>query len=155
MPELDKFDHAILDVLNRSARAPLGEIADQVALSPSAVSRRIANLERSGVIQSYTTILDGDAIGLPMIVFVEVRLKSLGDEEIDRFEQMVARMSHINDCFLMSGNVDYLLRIRARDMAHFEQMHRNELAKLPGVERLTTRFGIRAVKIAGNQAPVS
>jgi DNA-binding Lrp family transcriptional regulator len=155
MAELDSFDHAILEVLNRTARAPLGEIADKVSLSPSAVSRRISSLEKSGVIQSYTTIIDGDAIGLPMIIFVEVRLKSLSDEDIARFEQVVQTMPDITDCFLMSGNVDYLIRMRARDMAHYEQLHRNELARLPGVERLTTRFGMRAVKVAGNQAPTS
>ena len=90
-----------------------------------------------------------------MIIFVEIRLKSLGDEEFEKFEQMIETMPNITDCFLMSGNVDYLLRMRAKDMAHFEQLHRNELAKLPGVERLTTRFGIRAVKVAGNQAAAS
>ena len=152
MENFDKFDRAILAKLNRNARASVNEIADEIALSASAVSRRIQALEKSGVIQSYTTILNGEAIGLAMIIFVEVRLKNLSDKDIDAFENMVAKMSYITDCFLMSGNVDYLLRMRARDMAHFEQIHRNELSRLPGVERLTTRFAMRAVKVAGNQA---
>ncbi|MEO0498540.1 MAG: Lrp/AsnC family transcriptional regulator [Pseudomonadota bacterium] len=149
----DRYDHAILDVLNTSARAPVAAIAERVNLSASAVSRRLTALEKAGIIRAYTTIIDGDAIGLPMIVFVEVRLKSLSSSEFDAFERAVQAMPHITDCFLMSGNVDYLIRMRARDMAHFEQMHRNELAKLPGVERLTTRFGLRTVKVAGNRAP--
>ena len=68
---------------------------------------------------------------------------------------MVSQMPYITDCYLMSGNVDYLLRMRARDMAHFEELHRKELSRLPGVERLTTRFGMRAIKIAGNQTPAN
>ncbi len=151
MTELDQFDRKILTILTTNSRASVNEIAKLTALSPSATSRRIQALENNGVIKAYSAILDGPSIGLPITMFIEVRLKTLGDAEIVAFENAIGSIPNITDCYLMSGNIDYLLNMRVHDMVHYERMHRNQLSRLPNVERITTRFCIREVKSSGMQ----
>ena len=147
--KLDSFDIAILSKLTKNARSSVNEIAEEVALSPSAVSRRLSALERGGAIRSYTALLDGNAIGLPLTVFVDIRLKTMGDDELSKFEAVVTTLPNVIDCHLMSGDVDYMMRVRAKDMAHYEEFFRKHLSTLPGVERITTRFGMRSLNIEG------
>lgn len=143
--QLDSFDLAILRLLGRDARMPVTAMASRVALSPSAVSRRIAALEKAGVIRAYQAVFDEAALGYHLVAFVEVRLERQGQEEMEAFERAMRQLPFVADCHLMSGEADYLIRVYARDMAHFERIHRQDLSRLPHVARLTTSFAMRSV----------
>jgi len=143
--ELDRIDREILRLLQQDGRLANAQLADAVALSPSACLRRLQRLESSGVIEGYAARLDGAAIGRPNTVFIEVTLNSQGSNALDAFERAVAACPAVLECHLMSGDFDYLLRVAVADMADYERLHRQQLAAFPHVARIRTAFAMRAV----------
>jgi len=143
--DLDRIDREILRLLQLDGRLSNAQLAEQVALSPSACLRRMQRLQDSGVIEGYTARLNGAAIGRASTVFIEVTLNSQGSAALDAFERAVAACPQVLECHLMSGDFDYLLRVAVADMADYERLHRQQLAAFPHVARVRTAFAMRAV----------
>lgn len=143
--KLDRIDQKILDVLQNDGRIANAELAEKVGLSPSACLRRLRGLEESGVIDKYVALLNQRKLGRRMDIFVEISLVGQSNELLQNFEEAVARSAEIMECYLMAGEADYWLRLTAADPADFERIHREHLAKLPGVLRMKSSFAIRPI----------
>jgi DNA-binding Lrp family transcriptional regulator len=140
----DAIDHAIIRVLREDARIPNAALAQRVGLSASACLRRLRMLERDGTIRGYTVLLDGPG-SAGLVVMTRIALERQTEDCLNRFEAAVRRCPDIQDCYLMTGDSDYLLKIRVADMAEYERLHRSVLSKLPGVARIQSSFTIRSV----------
>jgi DNA-binding Lrp family transcriptional regulator len=143
---MDRHDQLLLRALQRDSTASLADLASQLGLSTSACHRRVKQLEADGLISGYRAQLDPQALGLKLQAFVEITLTSQSHEAMDRFEAAVATFDDILECHLMSGSFDYLLRVAARDLDQFDAIHRNCLARLPGVSAMRSGFAIRSIK---------
>jgi Lrp/AsnC family leucine-responsive transcriptional regulator len=108
---LDATDRKILAVLQEDGRISLSDLATRVALSPSPCLRRIRRLERTGIIARYVAVLDQAKVGLPVSVFVSIKLESQRVEALERFKKAIAKWPEVLECYLMTGPRDYLLRI--------------------------------------------
>ncbi|WP_103224785.1 Lrp/AsnC family transcriptional regulator [Roseibium marinum] len=142
---LDRLDRKILDVLQSDGRIANADLAEQVGLSASACLRRMRALEEAGIIEKYVALLDQRKLGRRMDIFVEISLTGQSRETLENFERAVARSGEIMECFLMAGDADYILRLTAEDPVDFERIHRDHLARLPGVLRMKSSFAIRPV----------
>jgi DNA-binding Lrp family transcriptional regulator len=143
--DLDRSDRAILSQLQEDARLPNVELARRINLSESACLRRVKLLEGAGVIDRYATLLNQKAVGLPDSVLVEVSLTREQQEDLDAFENAVRRLPEVMECYLMSGEYDYLLRVVVADTADYERIHREHITRLPGVLRVRSSFALRTV----------
>ncbi len=143
--ELDPIDYRILAALQRDGRITNHSLAEKVGLSPSACLRRVQILEREGVIAGYTALLDAARLGRPMTVLVQITLERQTDDNLEAFEAAIARQPEVVECYLMSGMADYLVRVAVRDAEDYERIHRQVLARLPGVARIQSSFAIRTV----------
>lgn len=142
---LDKLDRDLLRLLQADGRLSNAELAQRIGLSPSACFRRLQRLEEQGVIAGYVAVIDGEAIGKPTTVFIEVTLASQMSTALDAFERAVAACDDVLECHLMSGDFDYLLRVAVADMRDYERVHRQRIAAFPHVARIRTAFAMRAV----------
>ncbi|ETI59475.1 AsnC family transcriptional regulator [Sphingobium sp. C100] len=143
---MDRFDIAIIEALQSDSRRSMHDLSDLVGLSPSACHRRVKALEDVGVIAGYVARLDPAALGLDLQAFVDISLTSQSRETMDRFEAAVADFPEILECHLMAGQADYLLRVAAADLKGFDAIHRDCLARLPGVSAIRTSFAIRRIR---------
>jgi Lrp/AsnC family transcriptional regulator, leucine-responsive regulatory protein len=151
--DLDALDRAILGALLDDGRLSQVELAERVPLSPTAIARRIRALEEEGVIQGYQARVNRQALGLGMMVIVHIGLTSQNEDLLEAFEAAVAGAPSIVSCHLMSGEDDYLLTVMARDLADYERIHKEQLARLPGVARLRSSFALR--EVANRALPAS
>ena len=142
----DKSDKIILIQLQQRATMPIAELAEKAGLSASSCHRRVKLLEEAGVITGYAAQLDGRALGFANDFFVEVSLAAQTEEAFEKFEKAVQRVPEILECYLMSGQFDYLLRVAAADATDYERIHRTKLARLPGLQRLQSSLALRAIK---------
>jgi len=142
---LDQIDRKILAALGEESDVTSARLGERVGLSPSAAHRRVKLLEAAGLIAGYRAKLSREARGNPSIVFVSVTLKDQAQETLARFEEAIRRCPDIQEAHLMSGESDYLLKVPVRDEDSFERVHRDTLARLPGVQRLVSQFSIRTV----------
>lgn len=145
MIELDAIDRAILSHLQKDARVPNVVLADRVGLSPSACSRRVDALEKSGVLKGYHARLSSRALGHPIVVIVYITLEGQSVDYLTAFEAAVRECPNVLVCYLMSGTSDYLLRVAARDLADYERIHKEWLSAMPRVARMTSSFALREV----------
>jgi Lrp/AsnC family leucine-responsive transcriptional regulator len=143
--DLDSFDRKILGELQTQGRMTNQELADKIGLSPSPCLRRLRQLEGSGVISGYVALVDPVAVGLTVTAFVRVRLDRQDDKHLATFEQAVAEFPEVMECYLMSGDADYHLRVVVESLSAFESFLRHKLTKSPGVSQVTTSFGLRPV----------
>lgn len=143
---LDSFDDKIISTLQRDSKRPLSEIASYVGLSVSATHRRIQLLDQSDVIQGYMARVSPRSIGLNLHAFVEISLSTQDQSALQKFEQAVCSFEQILECHLTSGSADYIIRIAARDMNDFDDIHRNCLARLPYVAKMQTSFSLREIR---------
>lgn len=143
--KLDKIDTSILVALQDNARMPNIELANRVGLSPSACSRRVEHLETSGTIESYQAVISNKALGQSITAIVHITLDRQSGADYEEFEIAVANCPYIVACFLMSGEHDYVIRVNANDMEHFEYIHKNWLSTLPGILRINSSFAMRTV----------
>ena len=141
---LNLTDRKILNILQTNARISNAELSERINLSPSACLRRMRQLEDSGVIDGYATLLNQIAIGRPTNVFVEVTLHDQSEESLALFEAAVAEYPDIMECYLMSGNADYLLRVVAADTTDFERVHKI-LGSLPKLAHTRSSFVLRTI----------
>tara|TARA_R110002073_G_scaffold12432_1_gene54955 strand:- start:735 stop:1196 length:462 start_codon:yes stop_codon:yes gene_type:complete len=142
---LDGIDRRILRAVQRNGRMSNAELSDDVNLSPSACHRRVRRLEKAGYIRDYVALLDARKLGVPTTVFVEITLQGQADEVLEAFEKSVARIPDVLECHLMAGTADYLLKVVAEDTEDFARIHRQYLARLPGVGQMQSSFALRTV----------
>jgi Lrp/AsnC family transcriptional regulator, leucine-responsive regulatory protein len=143
--DIDATDRRILNALQRQGRMSNSDLSEAVNLSPSACHRRVQRLEADGYIDAYVALLNARKLGRPTTVFVEITLAGQADELLDAFEKAVARVPDILECHLMAGTADYLLKIVAVDTEDFARIHRQWLARLPGVAKMQSSFALRKV----------
>ena len=137
MPEnaLDAIDRKIIDLLQADGRMSNQELSDRIGLSPSPCLRRVRQL----------ALVDPDKVGLSVTAFVRVRLDQQDDRHLQEFETAVAGFPEVMDCYLMTGEADYQLRILVSSLTQFEDFLRRRLTKVNGVANVTTSFALRPV----------
>ncbi len=150
---LDALDKAILTALAEDGRQSQVDLAERVPLSPTAIARRIRTLEDDGVIEGYHAKISRRALGLEIMVVVQIILRTQSQDILDAFEKAVAAAPSVVSCQLMSGEEDYMLTVLARDLNDYERIHRAELLRLPGVARLRSSFVLR--EVSGRALPAS
>ncbi len=143
--KLDKIDTAILIALQENARTSNVDLANRVGLSPSACSRRIEHLEKNGTIEGYQALISNKALGQTITSIVHITLDRQSGADYEAFEKAVSDCPYIVACFLMSGEHDYVIRVNANDMEHFEYIHKHWLSTLPGILRINSSFAMRTV----------
>jgi Lrp/AsnC family leucine-responsive transcriptional regulator len=142
---MDRFDKLILEALQSDGRISNKQLAQQVHLSESACLRRVRALEEDGMIERYVAMLNQKKAGVPGDVLVHIGLHREEQSELAAFEDAVRNIPEVMECYLMTGEFDYLLRVVVKDMADFERIHKDELTRLPGVARVNSSFAIRTV----------
>ena len=156
MPEpvkLDPVDLKILRHIQADGRMSLADLAQKVGLSPSPCLRRVRLMEKAGVIARYVAVLDQRAIGLPVSVFISVKLERQGEENLDRFAKTIQRWPEVLECYLMTGPRDYWLRVVVPDLAAYERFLKTKLTRLDGIASIESSFALEQVKYT-NVLPV-
>ncbi len=143
---MDNLDKKIIFELQKNGRLSNFEIAEKVGLSPSPCLRRIKNLEKNKVISGYTAIVDEELFGFPVTAFVSVRLENQTDGTLKKFEEGISSLVEVVDCWLVTGNRDYLLRVVAENLKTYEKFMREELTKIKGIASIETNFALGSVK---------
>jgi Lrp/AsnC family transcriptional regulator, leucine-responsive regulatory protein len=151
---LDAIDRKILEHLQADGRMSLSDLAAKVGLSSSPCLRRVRNLERAGVISRYVAVLDQRAVGLPVSVFVSIKLEKQRQESLDRFAKVIARWPEVLECYLMTGPRDYWLRVVVPDLAAYERFVKQKLTRLEGIASIESSFALEQVKYT-NVLPVA
>lgn len=142
---LDAIDRNIIRLLRLDGRMSNSDLAAAVGLSPSACLRRVKMLEQQGTIRGYTAIIAGPAEEEGVVAIVRITLERQTEEYLNRFEAAVRKYPEIQECYLMTGDVDYVLRASAHSAADYESIHKNILSRLPGVERIHSSIAMRSV----------
>lgn len=146
IPGLDQFDLALLDRLQGDARITNVALADSVHLSPAPCLRRVRDLEKSGVIRGYVTLLDPVAMGLEVSVFIQVRLEKQIGSALRTFEETIDGYPEVMECHLMTGDSDYLLRVVTPNLDALQRFIVDRLAKIPGVASIRSSISLKQVK---------
>ena len=144
--ELDKLDRRILKVLQQQGRISMTELAEQVGLSTTPCTERVRRLEREGVIEGYSARVNPKALGLPLLVFVEIKLASKSGDIFEAFRREVLKLPQILDCHLVSGDFDYLIKARIPDMSQYLELLGDILLKLPQAEESRSYIVMEEVK---------
>ena len=143
---LDRIDRRIVDALQRDGRLANNELAAQVNLSPSPCLRRVRSLEESGVIKRYVALVDPAKVGLNMLAYVSVKLEKKGQMPAEDFASAVETWSEVTECYSMTGDMDYLLRVQVEDLDHFSRFIMGKLLKQSGVADVKSSFALQRVK---------
>src|SRR5579871_2825663 len=143
---LDRLDRRILDELQGDARISNQELAQRVGLSPAPCWRRLRRLEAAGFIKGYATLLDGPAVGLPILAYALVSLENHHPETVREFDQLVKERPEVLECHSMSGPNDYLLRIVAASMEAYERFMSAHVLQIRAVRSVNTSFVLRTKK---------
>ncbi|MGH1417733.1 MAG: Lrp/AsnC family transcriptional regulator [Hyphomicrobiaceae bacterium] len=144
--ELDSTDIKILKELQNDGRISNADLAKRINLSPSPCLNRVRNLERENVIDRYVAILTPSAIGLPLSVFIRIGLERQIEEALDRFEAKMHEYPNVMECYLMSGESDYLIRVVVKDITELQEFIIQELSKIPGIANIQSSFSLKQVK---------
>ena len=142
---LDAIDRQILENLQNDARMRNVELAEKVGLSPSPCLRRVNNLEETGVIRGYATLVDAETVGLPVSVFVSVTLEKQIEKALEKFEKEIRARPEVMECYLMTGEADYLLRVVTADLSAYERFLIEHLTRIPGVASIKSSFALKQV----------
>ncbi len=146
---LDRTDLRILDALQREGRLTNQELAERVSLSPSPCLRRVRRLEEAGVIRGYAAMLDADRLGLGLLAYVTLKLEQRGKMAMEQFRARVQTWPEVAACYAMTGDMDYLLRVRVRDLAHFSRFMMDQLLAQTGVVDVKSSFALETIKETG------
>ena len=133
MHALDAIDRKILSLLQTDSRMTMQELADKVGLSVSPCHRRVKLLEERGVITRYIATVDQKSLGLHVSVFISIKLARQKEEDLNRFAKAISKWDEVLECYLMTGNRDYLLRVVAADLSSYEAFLKNKLTRLDGI----------------------
>lgn len=146
MPDtLDLYDLRLLSALQTEGRSPNATLAEKVGLSASQISRRLSRLEEDGVIERYAALLRPEAVGLTVMAFSAISLERQA-EQMDAFEDAVTRFPEIQECYSVTGEADFMLRIVARDLKSFADFLSQNLLRVPGVRAVRSSIVLHRIK---------
>ena len=143
---LDSIDLRILDQLQRDGALSNVELARRVHLSPSPCLARVRALEASGVIDRYVAIANATHLGLGLNVFISISLKSQSKASLANFESQIAEHDEVMECYLMTGDSDYLIRVAVADIGALERFILEQLSPIPGLEKIRSSFALKQVR---------
>ena len=143
---LDAIDRRILEILQTEGRLPNAALAEKVGLSPSPCWRRVRALEDAKVIRGYVTVVDPQAIGLSVNVFAMVTLEKQIETALDHFENEIGKRPEVMECYLMTGEFDYLLRIVVPDLTAYERFLMDHLTRIKGISSIKSSFALNQVR---------
>jgi DNA-binding Lrp family transcriptional regulator len=144
--QLDEIDYAILKHLQEHARIANVDLADRVGLSPAPCLRRVQALEQAGVIREYVALLNPSAVAREVTVFVQISLDLQVEGRLEAFEQAIMQRREVLECYLMTGDSDYLIRVVVPDVAAYEHFLKDSLTRIEGVAGIKSSFALRQVK---------
>lgn len=144
--QLDAIDLKILAQLQQDSSITNVELARRVHLSPSPCLMRVKALETGGVIDRYVALADARALGLGLNVFISISLKEQSRESLAEFERRIAEHDEVMECYLMTGDSDYLIRVALADIAALERFILNQLTPIPGIEKIRSSFALKQVR---------
>ena len=144
--KLDAVDLRILHELQADGSLSNVELARRVHLSPSPCLARVKALETAGVISRYVALANAAALGLGLNVFISISLKAQNKEALADFEQRIAEQDEVMECYLMTGDSDYLIRVALADMAALERFILEQLSPIPGIEKIRSSFALKQVR---------
>ena len=144
--KLDNTDLRILAELQNHGALSNVELARRVHLSPSPCLARVKALEHNGVIDRYVALANAAALGLGLNVFISISLKEQSKAALAEFEQRIAEHDEVMECYLMTGDSDYLIRVVVRDMADLEKFILEQLTPIPGIEKIRSSFALKQVR---------
>ena len=151
--QTDAIDRKILALLQQDGRMSLAALSEKVGLSPSPCLRRVRLMEKAGIISRYVAVLNQRAVGLPVSVFISIKLESQREEALTKFGRAIARWPEVLECYLMTGPRDYLLRVVVADLSAYEQFLKTKLTRLDGIASIEASFALEQVKYT-NVLPV-
>jgi len=146
MTELDAIDRKILAILQSDSRVTMQDLADRVGLSVAPCHRRVKLLEERGVISRYIAMVDQKSVGLPVSVFISIKLERQKEEDLNRFARAISKWEEVLECYLMTGNRDYLLRVVTADLPSYEAFLKTKLTRLDGIASIESSFALSQVK---------
>jgi Lrp/AsnC family leucine-responsive transcriptional regulator len=146
---LDDIDRRLLAAVQENGRLTATELAERVGLTVSPCLRRLRLLEEAGVIRGYTALLDQKKVGLPVSVFVSIKLERQSEEAMRAFEEAIRSWPEVLECYLMTGPRDYLLRVVASDLADYERFVKVRLTRITGIANIESSFALGQVKHTG------
>jgi DNA-binding Lrp family transcriptional regulator len=146
--DLDRYDLAILDALQSDGRISNRELADTVGLSPAPCWRRLRALEKQGVISRYTALLDPRLLGLPIVAFAHISMVNHRAGTVSSFIDAITQAPEVLECYMTSGEYDYMLKVVASDMAAYESFLSNVVMQLPSVRTVNTSFALQHKKLS-------
>ncbi|MFV0476157.1 MAG: Lrp/AsnC family transcriptional regulator [Pikeienuella sp.] len=149
---IDQMDRRILRALRDDGRISILDLSERVGLSPTPVARRVRRLEQAGIITGYAALIDEAALGFDVSVFVSVKLDRQVDDALVHFETAIAGFPEVVDCWLMTGNRDYLLRVATEGLREFEQFLVGRLTRVRGVASIESSIPLRRVKSEQSRA---
>jgi Lrp/AsnC family transcriptional regulator, leucine-responsive regulatory protein len=144
--QLDAVDLRILAQLQQDGSLTNVELARRVHLSPSPCLARVKAMEAAGVIRQYVALADPKAVGLGLNVFISISLKEQSRESLAGFERRIAEHAEVMECYLMTGDSDYLIRVAVADIAALERFILNQLTPIPGIEKIRSSFALKQVR---------
>ncbi|MCC2095650.1 MAG: Lrp/AsnC family transcriptional regulator [Hyphomicrobiales bacterium] len=142
---LDAIDRVILKILQKDGRIANVELAEQAGLSPSPCARRVRNLEEAGIISRYAALIDQKAVGLSVNVFVNVTLERQVKDALQNFEAEILKRPEVMECYLMTGEADYFLRVVVADLDAYERFLVEHLTRIPGIANIKSSFALKQI----------
>ena len=149
LPDLDRFDRAILAALSGDGRMPVTELARRIGLSKTPTQARVKRLEEAGVIAGYRAVLNPIRMGLANVAYVEVRLTDTREAALQAFNRAVRAVPEIEECHMMAAGFDYLMKVRTGDIADYRRVLGERISTLPNVASTSTYVAMEAVKETG------
>ncbi|HCR88033.1 MULTISPECIES: Lrp/AsnC family transcriptional regulator [Psychrobacter] len=144
--DIDAIDKQLLRLLQTQARMSITELAEQVNLSATPCARRIKRLEEVGIITGYHTQTDAQKLGYPLAVFIAISMDRHTADRFEHFEEKIQSFDEVVSCSIVTGRTeDYLIKVRVRDMAHYEEFLLHRLNRIEGVAQVHTSFELREV----------
>ncbi|WP_136650256.1 Lrp/AsnC family transcriptional regulator [Paracoccus aeridis] len=143
--KLDTLDRKILAELTQNARLPTAELARKVGLSKTPVALRIRHLEESGLISGYRAILSPLQLGLTHVTYVEISMSDTREAALQQFNTAVRAIPEVEECYMIAGGFDYLVKVRSRDMADFRRIMAEKISGLPHVSNTSSNVAMEAV----------
>jgi Lrp/AsnC family leucine-responsive transcriptional regulator len=146
MKELNKIDRNILRELQQNGRLSYADLARKVGLTTTPCIERVRRMERDGVITGFSALVNPRAVGAALVVFVQIRLSRTSQDNFEQFKAAASELPEVQECYLVSGNFDYLIKARVADMAAYRELLGETLLGLPGVQESTSYVVMETVK---------
>ncbi len=146
LKSLDRVDYQILSILQQNSKVSNVDLAERVHLTPPPCLERVKRLERDGYIRRYACVLDPYLLNAGLLAFIQVSLRSTASQELDDFNRAIAKLDEVQECHMVSGGFDYLLKVRTADMQSYRLFLGEQLANIPNVRETHTYVAMQEVK---------